>query len=339
MVKVDTSNNKYTLYFTALFVVCLVFFVADILLGSVHIPISEILSPSSELNYNILYNIRLPKTITALLTGAGLAVCGLQMQTLFRNPLAGPFVLGISSGASLGVALITLAFSGSVMASAVGGKISLIIASGVGAAAALLLVVSLSKNISNDVTVLIIGLMVSHLASALEGVLQYMSSAENLQIFILWGMGNFGSVVWDDLRFFTPIVLTGILVTFFFSKQLNALLWGDSYAQSMGINIKKTRMYIIIVTALIAGTITAFCGPIAFLGVAVPHLARGLFKTADHKILVPATLLIGIALAIACDIITQLPGRNTALPINAITSLIGAPIVIWVVWKKNKYTS
>ncbi len=299
---------------------------------------SELFSPSNELNYNILYNIRLPKTITAVLTGAGLAVCGLQMQTLFRNPLAGPFVLGISSGASLGVAILTLAFSGSIATLGIGGKISFIIAAAVGAGVALLLVITLSKNISNDVTVLIIGLMVSHLASAIEGVLQYMSSAESLQVFVLWGMGNFSNVVWDDLFYFIPIILVGTVITFFFSKQLNILLWGDNYAKSMGINIKQTRLYIIMITALIAGTITAFCGPIAFLGVAVPHLARSLFKTSDHKILIPATLLIGIALAIVCDIITQLPGHNTVMPINAITSLIGAPIVIWAVWKKNKYS-
>lgn len=180
--------------------------------------------------------------------------------------------------------------------------------------------------------------MVSHLASAIEGVLQYMSSAESLQVFILWGMGNFGNVVWNDLYFFIPIILFGTIATFFFSKQLNTLLWGESYATSMGINVKQTRLYIIIITAVIAGTVTAFCGPIAFLGVAVPHLARNLFKTSDHKILIPATMLLGIALAIACDIIAQLPGRNSALPINAVTSLIGAPIVIWVVWKKNKYS-
>lgn len=330
------TQVKYNFYFFALIALCILLFIADIVYGSVHIPLKEIFFSKNELYHNIIYKIRLPKTITALLCGAGLSVCGLIMQTLFRNPLAGPFVLGISSGASLGVAVVTLTLSGTLLLTGVVGKLSIIVAAGIGATLALLLVVVLSKNISNSVTVLIIGLMVSHLTSAIEGVLQFTSNAQNLQVFILWGMGNFSSVVMDDMIYFIPIIIISIIIAFTFSKHLNTLLWGESYALSMGINIKRARFFIIIITAIIAGTITALCGPIAFVGIAVPHLARNLFKTSNHRILIPATMLFGIALTILCDILTNLPGTNSLLPVNAITSLIGAPIVIWVVWKKNK---
>jgi iron complex transport system permease protein len=283
---------------------------------------------------------RLPKAMTALLVGAALAVSGLQMQTLFGNPLAGPFVLGVSSGASLGVALAIMAsgvLGQTILATFVSGSYGIILAASVGAVTVLLLVVLISQKIPDNTTLLIIGLMIGHVTSAVVGILQYFTDAESLQGFVLWSLGSFNNVVWNEMKVLVPVIVIGLMMAFAFSKTLNALLLGEHYAKSLGINISSSRLMIILSTGLLAGGATAFCGPIAFLGLAIPHLARPLFNSSDHKVLVPACILIGGGMALVCDIIAQLPGSGVTLPINAVTSLIGAPVVIWVIIKQRKY--
>jgi iron complex transport system permease protein len=324
----------------------LLLFFLDILLGSVYIPPVSIIKvlfgqePSDTVWHHIVMTFRLPKALTALLVGAALAVSGLQMQTLFRNPLAGPFVLGVSSGASLGVAL-TLMASGvlgqTILATFISGSYGIILAASVGAVAVLLLVVLISQKIPDNTTLLIIGLMIGHVTSAAVGILQYFADAESLQGFVLWSLGSFNNVVWNEMKVLMPVILVGLMIAFAFSKTLNALLLGEHYAKSLGIHISSSRLMIILSTGLLAGGATAFCGPIAFLGLAIPHLARPLFNSSDHKVLVPACVLIGGGMALVCDIIAQFPGSGKTLPLNAVTSLIGAPVVIWVIVKQRKY--
>jgi iron complex transport system permease protein len=326
-------------------VVVLLLFFLDILLGSVYIPPHQIVKIiatqdlSDSVWYNIIMTFRLPKAITAFIVGAALAVSGLQMQTLFKNPLAGPFVLGVSSGASLGVALAMMAsgvLGQSILGNFVSGTYGIIIAASTGAIMVLILVVLISQKIPDNTTLLIVGLMIGHLTSSVVGILQYFTDAASLQGFVLWSLGSFNNVVWSEMKVLIPVILFGLVLAFVFSKNLNALLLGENYARSLGINIKASRLMIIISTGLLAGGATAFCGPIAFLGLAIPHLARPVFNTSDHIVLIPACIFIGGGMAILCDIIAQLPGSGETLPINAVTSLIGAPVVIWVIIKQRK---
>ncbi len=316
----------------------LVLVILSISLGSVYIPMNDIfgvLSGNDDISSassTIIMHYRLPKTITSVFAGAALGFAGLQMQTLFRNPLAGPFVLGISSGASLGVALLVLAGIGISGALA---SWSLAIASIVGSSIVLLLVLAVSINIKDSMSLLLIGLMFGAFTSAIVSVLQYFSSAEEIQNFLFWTFGSTGNLSWLEMRVFIPVVMVGILIGYLQAKPLNALLLGENYAQSMGLEIKKVRIGLVISTSLLAGVVTAFCGPIAFLGLAVPHMSRILFKSANHFILVPATLLLGGILLLVCDIIAQLPGIDLILPINAVTSLFGAPVVIWLIVKRK----
>lgn len=286
----------------------------------------------SNASSTIIMHYRLPKTITSIFAGAALGFAGLQMQTLFRNPLAGPFVLGISSGASLGVALLVLAGIGITGALA---SWSLAIASIVGSSIVLLLVLLVSINIKDSMSLLLIGLMFGAFTSAIVSVLQYFSSADDIQNFLFWTFGSTGNLSWFEMRVFIPVVVLGILIGYLQAKPLNALLLGENYAQSLGLEIKKVRIGLVISTSLLAGVVTAFCGPIAFLGLAVPHMSRIIFKSANHFILVPATLLLGSILLLLCDIIAQLPGIDLILPINAVTSLFGAPVVIWLIVKRK----
>ena len=315
-------------------------FLLDITLGSVKIPLKEVISiligqdtgnPAWE---NIVLLFRLPRVITALLVGSGLSISGLLMQTFFRNPLAGPFVLGISSGASLGVAMLVLA--GSVISIGfLTDTISIVIAASLGSALVLTMILAVSNKIKDSTTLLIIGLMFGSISGAVVGVLQFFSSAEQLQSYMIWTFGSLGGVSWQELPLFALIVVPGILLSFTLFKPLNALVLGENYAQSLGVNIKKIRIFILLATSLLAGTITAFAGPIAFIGIAVPHLTRVLFISSDHKILIPAVALSGAILMIFCDIIAQLPGSSHVLPINAVTSIIGAPVVIWIIVRKR----
>lgn len=284
-------------------------------------------------NHYIITQLRLPRAIMAVLTGAGLAIAGMLMQTLFRNPLAGPFVLGISSGAGLGVAISIM--GGSLLGYSFVSGLGIIVSSILGSLAVFLLIILISLRIKDTMGLLIIGLMVGSLSSAIVGILQYFSPSEQLRRYVFWGLGSLGNLTWNELAIiaiFIFISLIGLLLIF---KPLNALLLGETYARSLGINITKTRWIIISITCLLAGSITAFAGPIAFIGLAVPHIARMLISTMDHKKLIPLVIIIGAALLLACDIVAQLPFSNYSLPINAVTSLVGAPLVIWLIVKKR----
>jgi len=322
--------------------VTLLFLVINISLGSVPIPFSSIIDvfiggdvkDSWEL---IIWHFRLPKALTALLVGVALSVSGLQMQTLFRNPLAGPFVLGISSGASLGVALVIFSFSifGITLSQIVGGSWLMIIAASLGASLVLLVVLLAAQRVKDSMSLLIVGLMFGSITGAIVSVMQFYSSDEQIQMFLIWTFGSLGGLAWDELYVLGGMVVVGLSLNLLLLKPLNALLLGERYAQSMGVNLKLTRWLIIISTSLLAGGVTAFCGPIAFVGLAVPHMARLLFTTSNHVKLLPAVIWIGAIVMLFCDIVAQLPGSEQVLPINAMTSLIGAPIVIWIIVRKR----
>ncbi len=330
--------------FTVMIITLALSAMLDVVIGSVKIPFAEIFTiltggqaqnPGWE---TIILDFRVPKAITALLAGSGLAVSGLVMQTLFRNPLAGPFVLGISSGASLGVASMLLA--GSVLGLAItewsmGGSWSLVLAATLGAGGVLLLVLLISIRVRDGMSLLIIGLMIGSLSAALVSVLQYYSEAQEIQAFLIWTFGNLGGVHGQELTVLAVAVLIGLGGALIISKSLNALLLGPTYALSLGVNIGKTRIIILLVTSIIAGSITAFCGPLAFIGIAVPHLSRVLLKTADHRLLIPGCVLLGATIMTLCDLASQIPGSSQTLPINAITSLIGAPAVIAILIKSR----
>ncbi len=315
----------------------------NISLGSVSIPIKDvfnsILGTSDNENWQyIIQDYRLPKALTAILVGSGLGISGLLMQTFFRNPLAGPFVLGISSGASLGVALVILGSGlfGGAFATVLISKWSIVIAAISGSFLVLLAVLIVSARVRDTMAILIIGLMFGSITAAVVSVLSYFSSAEQLQQYIFWGFGSLGNLSWNELFVFFGIYLLGMLLTIFSIKALNTFLLGENYAKSLGLNIKQSRLVIILATSLLAGTITAFAGPIAFIGLAIPHMTRQLFHTSNHKILLPAVFLFGAIVMLICDSIAQLPTSDYTLPINAITSLIGAPVVVWLLVRKRK---
>jgi len=320
------------------------FFLLDLALGSVNIPIDSVLNilggskEKTSWTYIIL-SFRLPKAITAILVGGGLSIAGLQMQTLFRNPLAGPYVLGISSGASLGVAILLMAGSilagTSMLQNPIFDIYGMVISAILGASLVLLLVVAVSMKISDTVSLLIIGIMFGNLTGAIVSILQYYSNPEQVQSFLIWTFGSLGGVTWSQLKWVMPLVLAGISIAFGLQKSLNALLLGENYAQGIGVSVNKIRLWMILSTSLIAGTLTAYTGPIAFIGVAVPHIGRLLFRTSDHQILMPAVGLFGALLMLICDIISQLPGTNQTLPINSVCAMFGAPVVIWVVMKSR----
>ncbi|MGV6831549.1 MAG: FecCD family ABC transporter permease [bacterium] len=322
--------------------ITLLFFIINISLGSVRIPFNEVFNglfglPMTNQNWEyIIFDYRMPKAITSVLVGTGLGVSGLLMQTLFRNPLAGPFVLGITSGASLGVALIILGASAFGFTFLAATKWNVIIAASLGCFLVLLAVIAVSSKVRDTMAILIIGLMFASFTSSVVSVFSYFSSAEALQQFIFWGFGSLGNLSWQEVAILGLLIFIGLLLCLFLVKRLDALLLGDNYAQTLGINLKKVRLLIIIVTSILAGTITAFAGPIAFIGLAVPHFARLLFSTASHKILLPATIFLGAIILLICDSVAQVPFYNYTLPINAVTSLIGAPIIIWLLVRKRK---
>ncbi|QCE42233.1 FecCD family ABC transporter permease [Psychroserpens sp. NJDZ02] len=337
-------KNKYSYSFLILTIILLVLFCVNISLGSISIPLKTIVSSfftatdSLSNQEYIIQNYRLPKAITAVLVGSGLGISGLLMQTLFRNPLAGPFVLGITSGASLGVALVILGSSifGGFLATFLLTKWSLVIAASLGSFLVLLLVLIVSSKVRDTMAILIIGLMFGSITSAIVSVLSYFSSAEQLQQYIFWGFGSLGDLDWSELQIFALLYSLGIGFSILSIKGLNTLLLGENYAKSLGLNIKQSRLLIIIATSLLAGTITAFAGPIAFIGLAIPHVTRQVFNTSNHKTLLPAVFLFGAIIMLICDSIAQLPNSDYLLPINAITSLIGAPVVIWLLVRQRK---
>ena len=337
-------QTRNTILFLILTLLLLVSLLLNISFGQVAIPLKEVFKsllgspPSKETWEYIIINFRLPKAITAILVGIGLSISGLLMQTLFRNPLAGPYVLGLSSGSSLGVAFVILGagilpnFLSEILLSSFG----IIIASCLGSLSVLLLVLLVSSKLRDTMSVLIVGLMFSSFASAIVSVLTYFSTAEQLQKFTFWSLGSIGNLSWNNIIFLSNAVLIGLVLSLFSIKSLDALLLGENYARSLGLNIKKSRLIIIFATSILAGSITAFAGPIAFIGLAVPHLAKLLFQTSNHKILFFSTILIGAIIMLFCDMVSQMPGMDFTLPINAITSIIGAPIVIWLLLSKKR---
>ncbi|WP_111306935.1 FecCD family ABC transporter permease [Confluentibacter sediminis] len=338
------NSNTYKLSFLVLSIILIICFLANISLGSIYIPFKDVLhslignSTEQETWQHIIQNYRLPKALTAILVGSGLGISGLLMQTLFRNPLAGPFVLGISSGASLGVALVILGSSifGGVFMSLLISKWSIVIAASLGSSLVLFAVLLVSLKIRDTMAILIIGLMFASMTSAIVSVLSYFGSAQQLQQYIFWGFGSLGNLSWDELMIFFMIYSLGLLISLASVKSLNTMLLGENYAKSLGLNIKRSRFAIIISTSLLAGTITAFTGPIAFIGLAIPHLTRQVFNTSNHKILLPGVFLFGAIVMLICDSIAQVPNSDYTLPINAITSLVGAPVVIWLLVRKRK---
>ena len=325
----------------------LLFFVLNIMLGSVYIPVSKVFAiffsreGSDVLHHTIIINTRFPQALTSVLAGAALGAAGLMMQTLFRNPLAGPSVLGVSSGASLGVAVMMLfiSFPGGkfTVLSQVTGNLSVIVAAFTGSFAVLLLIGVMAGRFKSSATILIVGMMISYALTSLTGVLQFYSLKEDLQAFVIWGLGSFANVAWAQMSFFATFTMVGLLMTFVLIKPLNTLLLGENYAHNLGTNIRRTRFFIIVATGLLTAAVTAYCGPIAFLGLAVPHLSRNIFKTSDHLTNVPGVILTGALLALVCNLIARLPGFDGALPINAVTSVIGAPFVIWIMVKQSKF--
>ena len=337
------APKSYKAPFTLLWLVMILCFLMNISLGSVAIPFMDTLKSifnepvSNETWGYIIWNYRIPKALTAVLVGSGLALSGLLMQTLFRNPLAGPFVLGISSGASLGAALLIMGssfFSGLFTFGFV-NDVSLAVVSSLGSFIVLLAVMAVASKVKDTMALLIIGLMFGSITAAVVSVLSYFTNAEKLQQYIYWSFGSLGNLSWSQLGLLFAILTIGVLLSIAAIKSLNAMLLGENYARSLGVDIVKKRFLIILATGLLAGGITAFAGPIAFVGLAVPHLTRQIFNTTDHKILVPAVLLYGAILMLVCDTIAQLPTSANVLPINAITSIIGAPVVIWLLVRKR----
>jgi iron complex transport system permease protein len=336
-------KTRNALFFALLSLTFFVSLILNLSLGQVTIPVKEVFnsilgsSASKETWEYIIINYRLPKAITAILVGIGLSISGLLMQTLFRNPLAGPYVLGLSSGSSLGVAFVVLgagilpAFVSDVLLSSFG----IIIASCLGSFCVLLVVMVVSRKLRDTATILIVGLMFSSFTSSIVSLLTYFSTAEQLQKFTFWSMGSLGNLPWTNIGVLTGSVLVGLALSISSLKALDSLLLGENYAKSMGLNIKKARYIIIIATSILAGSITAFAGPIAFIGLAVPHVSKLMFQTSNHKILFGSTVLIGAIIMLLCDTISQMPGLNFTLPINAITSIVGAPVVIWLLMRKK----
>ena len=338
------NTSSYHFSFVLFFLLLLVLFMLNISLGSVDIPLKSVFNSlwsqdaeKETWNYIIL-NYRLPKAITAILVGCGLSISGLLMQTLFRNPLAGPYVLGISSGASLGVAMLILGSSilGGSFSGLAQSQFLISLSASVGSFLVLFAVMIVSKQVKNTMSILIIGLMFSSLTSAVISVLAYFSSAENLQQYMFWGFGSLGNLTWTELLIFFSIFVLASLLILPVIKPLNSLLLGENYAKSIGINIKRTKNLILIATSLFTGVITAFAGPIAFIGLAAPHMTKLILNTSNHKLLLPASALLGANIMLISDTIAQMPNSEYTLPINAITTMFGAPIVIWLLVRKKK---
>ncbi|VAX29835.1 Vitamin B12 ABC transporter, permease protein BtuC [hydrothermal vent metagenome] len=337
------KRSSRTMLWGMLCLLLVFLFLLALSVGSVSIPLETTLSilmhkGDDLVLHRIIWDLRFPKIFTALLAGAALSVSGLQMQTLFRNALAGPFVLGINAGASLGVALVVLGTGAGITLMGNAGLIadlSLFLAAIIGAGSVLIVVIALSQRVQNNVTLLIVGLIFGMMVNSLVSVLIYFSEPEEIQSYLIWTFGSFRGVTWDKLGILAPAILSGLVIALTTIKPLNALLLGETYARSMGLSLTKARRLIIMSTAILAGSVTAFCGPIGFLGIAVPHLCRGLFDTSDHRILFPAVVLMGAALALLSEIVAQLPGTQQTLPLNAITALLGGPVILWIILKRR----
>ena len=338
------ESKQQKLIFALLLVMVACFIILDIFFGSVSIAKSEVIKAlfaNSDNDFaTIILRFRLPKALTALVVGIALSVSGLQMQTLFRNPMAGPDVLGISSGASLGVAFVILGFSSNISLESLRGLENwiLVASSWAGAGAVMVLIMFLSSRVRDVMTILIIGIMLSSGISAIVAIMQYFSNETMLKSYVIWTMGSLSNLTSIQLNVLLISVSSGLILSFISGKMLNALLLGENYASSIGLNVRYSRIVIFASTSILTGSVTAFCGPIGFIGIAVPHIARMIFKTSDHKILIPGTMLTGGVVMLASDIISQLPGYESVLPVNSVTSLIGIPIVIWVIFRNRKYS-
>lgn len=334
-------NLNQTRFFTLIIVVLLVLFVLTLVSGPVHIPfnsIFKIIAGDETVNktwQNIFWDIRLPKAMVAILAGASLSVCGLMMQTFFQNPLAGPFVLGINSGASLGVALWILAFNWIAIQAPWLKNLGLILSSILGSTFVLFIILLLSLRFSGKVIILVFGLLFSYLASGIINILVSLSDSWEIKTFLLWGFGSFQRVDGLRLVIFSLVTIIGLLLSFLASKSLNGLLLGDRYSQSIGVSLNKTKTFLLLLTAILAGTVTAFCGPIAFIGVIIPHLTKLLFKTGDHRILIPGSILLGAVGGLFAEFISSFGGTFT-FPINSILGLIGAPLIVIFLLKRRE---
>ncbi len=326
--------------------VLLLLFVLNLLLGTVRIPIGSVCAillgsgEENEIWTNIVLSSRVPQALTAMVAGAGLAVSGLQMQTVFHNPLAGPSVLGISNGASLGVAFVVLLSGslGGVALSRLGylGDVAMSIAAIIGALAILGLIAYVSQKVKGNVTLLIIGVMIGYLANAIIGVLKFFSAEEDVKAFVVWGLGSFARVSGDQMVLFVTLMAILLPLSMLLVKTMNLLLLGDAYARNLGLNIQRSRLLVIICSGVLVAIVTAYCGPIMFIGLAVPHLARALYRTSDHRILMPGTMLAGGVLALVCNLLARLPGFEGALPVNSVTALVGAPVIAMVLFRRRK---
>ena len=339
------THNKINIsILISLIFVGILLFILNLFVGSVSIPFSDLFNVlfGKELNptvATIVLEYRFPQAVTALFAGAALSVAGLLMQTLFRNPLADPSMLGISSGAGLGVA-ITILFTGilgntALSTMGIWSNLGISIAAFAGATMVLMLILSFSSRVKNMTTLIIIGLMISYLAGSLTDIMKFFSMKEDIHAFVIWGMGSFSAVGSSKLMFFSISIALGLFASLFMSKNLNIILLGDFYAENLGLNIRRNSLFIIFISGYLTAIVTAYCGPIAFLGLAIPHLARFIFKTSDHKILIPTVMLIGMIISLLCNLIARMPGFEGNLPINAVTAFIGAPIVIWVILRKR----
>lgn len=325
-------RSRSAILFAMLAALTLFLFLLDLAVGAVAVPLGDVWAALTggdcpRATAKIILNIRLIKAVVALLAGAALSVSGLQMQTLFRNPLAGPYVLGISSGASLGVVLVVLAGFGS--------SIGIAGAAWLGAALVLVVIAAVGHRIKDIMVILILGMMFSSGVGAIVQILQYLSKEESLKAFVIWTMGSLGDVTFDQLAVLVPSIIAGLLLAVVTIKPLNLLLFGEEYAVTMGLNIRRSRGLLFLSTTLLAGTVTAFCGPIGFIGLAMPHVTRMLFRNSDHRVLVPGTVLSGAAVLLLCDLVSKM----FTLPINAITALLGIPIVVWVVLRNKSVTA
>jgi len=325
--------------------VAIVLFVLNVAMGSVEIPLIKILdlltgTDIDKISTNIILNSRVPQALTAILAGAALSIGGLQMQTLFRNPLAGPSILGISSGASLGVAFVILAsgsFGGMALSNlGVFGNIAITMAAFIGSISVLLFVVFLARKVRGNATLLILGIMVGYIANSVVSMLKFYSLEEDVHAYVIWGLGSFAKVSSSHMGSFSIVIILAIISSFFLIKTLNLLMLGENYARNLGVNVKRARLFIILSSGILTATVTAYCGPIIFIGLAVPHIARLVFMASDHRVLLPATALIGSCIALFCSLIARMPGFDGALPINSVTSFVGAPVVVWVLLSKKK---
>lgn len=339
------KNSKVLIGILGIIVLGILLFLLNLFVGSVTIPFGDIvkvlLKENTDNTLNvIIFDYRLPQALTAMLAGAALAVAGLLMQTLFRNPLADPSMLGISSGASLGVGLVIL-LTGAISGAAISSfgwwsTAGVSLAAFIGAVAVLFIMLAFSARMKNMTTLIIIGLMIAYLAGSITDILKFFSLKEDIHAFVIWGMGSFSGVGTSKLLIFSISIIIGLFATFFLSKNLNILLLGEMYAENLGLNIKRNSVIIILLSGYLTAIVTAYCGPIAFVGLAMPHIARFLFKSSDHRLLIPATMLIGMDLTLFCNLIARMPGFDGNLPINAVTAFIGAPVVISVIMKSKK---